>query len=622
MAYIGVSPSNGVRQKHTYTATANQTSFSGAGAEGISLSYLDSNYVDVYQNGVKLSEADYTSTTGTTVVLATGATVSDMIEIIVYDVFSVADTVSKADGGTFDGAVTLAGGVSGDTTFNNVVAIVGDLQSSTDGTSNFRAGVNAGDSIQSGGNYNVLVGDEAGQAITTGDNNVAVGFEALSTEDTHSRNTAIGHQSLKTLNAGANAQSTAVGYNSAKAVTTGIENTFIGASSGESATTPNYTVAVGKSALGAVLTGDYNTAIGYHAGLASTSATLNTLVGAFSGDALTTGTTNCALGYLTLSSETTAQRNTAMGYSALANQNFASGQQALNTAYGFFAGLDVTTGKENTLIGGNAAENLTDADYNVAIGVYALNTDTKGSKTVAIGRSALSQQNFTSATDSNNTAVGYYAGLQVTDGTSNSFVGKEAGKNVTTGSNNVFVGTSAGDGSGGASITTGNGNVMLGRNTGASAGGDAFSIVIGINANGKGSNTGFISPNDGAVYQGNNSSSWTTTSDRRLKKNITDSTVGLAEINKLQIRNFEYRTANELDADDGLASTDIIKKEGVQVGVVAQEIQAVLPNTVQEETTGVLSVDSDNLTWHLIKAVQELSAKNDALEARIKTLEG
>ena len=113
MPYIGASPSNGVRRKHTYTATANQTSFSGAGAEGISLSYLDSNYVDVYQNGVKLSEADYTSTTGTTVVLATGATVSDMIEIIVYDVFSVADTVSASDGGTFAGAVTFTGGVSG-----------------------------------------------------------------------------------------------------------------------------------------------------------------------------------------------------------------------------------------------------------------------------------------------------------------------------------------------------------------------------------------------------------------------------------------------------------------------------------------------------------------------------
>ena len=61
----------------------------------------------------------------------------------------------------------------------------GDLVSSTAGTSNFRAGVNAGDDIQSGGNYNVVIGDEAGTALTTGDNNVAIGFEALATEDAH-----------------------------------------------------------------------------------------------------------------------------------------------------------------------------------------------------------------------------------------------------------------------------------------------------------------------------------------------------------------------------------------------------------------------------------------------------
>ena len=34
------------------------------------------------------------------------------------------------------------------------------------GTSNYRAGVNAGNSIASGGNYNVTLGDEAGTAIT------------------------------------------------------------------------------------------------------------------------------------------------------------------------------------------------------------------------------------------------------------------------------------------------------------------------------------------------------------------------------------------------------------------------------------------------------------------------
>ena len=109
MAYIGVSPSNGVRRVHTYTATASQTTFSGAGAEGTSLSYKDSNFVDVYQNGVKLGDADYTATSGTSIVLGTGATASDLVVIVVFDVFSVADTVSKADGGTFDGAVTFAG---------------------------------------------------------------------------------------------------------------------------------------------------------------------------------------------------------------------------------------------------------------------------------------------------------------------------------------------------------------------------------------------------------------------------------------------------------------------------------------------------------------------------------
>ena len=109
MPYIGVSPQFGVRRKHTYTATAGQTSFSGAGSEGATLSYTDSNFVDVYQNGVKLGDADYTSTSGTAIVLVQGASVDDLVEIIVFDAFSAADTVSKADGGTFDGNITMAG---------------------------------------------------------------------------------------------------------------------------------------------------------------------------------------------------------------------------------------------------------------------------------------------------------------------------------------------------------------------------------------------------------------------------------------------------------------------------------------------------------------------------------
>ena len=110
MPYIGTSPSNGVRKKFTYTATANQTSFSGNDDNGVSLVYVDTEYLDVYQNGVKLvAVSDYASTTGTSVVLTQGASVSDIIEIIAFDVFSVADTVSASDGGNFGGDISSGG---------------------------------------------------------------------------------------------------------------------------------------------------------------------------------------------------------------------------------------------------------------------------------------------------------------------------------------------------------------------------------------------------------------------------------------------------------------------------------------------------------------------------------
>ena len=56
-------------------------------------------------------------------------------------------------------------------------------------------------------------------------------------------------------------------------------------------------------------------------------------------------------------------------------------------------------------------------------------------------------------------------------------------------------------------------------------------------------------------------------------------------------------------------------------GVIAQELQEVLPNCVKTESTGVMSVDSSNLTWHMINAIKDLKALNDTLTARIVALE-
>ena len=140
-------------------------------------------------------------------------------------------------------------------------------------------------------------------------------------------------------------------------------------------------------------------------------------------------------------------------------------------------------------------------------------------------------------------------------------------------------------------------------------------VVVGSNGMvGKGASTAFISGGNGPVYAGNNSANFATTSDRRIKKNIEDNNTGLDAINQVRIRNFEYRTADEIDE---LPSHAAIDKQGVQLGVIAQEIQEILPDVVREETTGCLSVDPENMTWYLINAVKELSAKVAKLESRL-----
>jgi len=101
MPYIGRSSDFGVRSRFQYQATAGQTSFSGSDANSLVLSYNDSLYMDVYQNGVLLVPGtDYTATTGTTVVLVTGASTNDIVEMVVYDVFSVNNSYTKTESDT------------------------------------------------------------------------------------------------------------------------------------------------------------------------------------------------------------------------------------------------------------------------------------------------------------------------------------------------------------------------------------------------------------------------------------------------------------------------------------------------------------------------------------------
>jgi len=112
-------------------------------------------------------------------------------------------------------------------------------------------------------------------------------------------------------------------------------------------------------------------------------------------------------------------------------------------------------------------------------------------------------------------------------------------------------------------------------------------------------------------------------SDERLKKNITDIADGqLAKINALKVRTFEWKNTDTMYA-------------GTQEGFIAQEVESVIPEAVKEEAMApdphdetrdfegdVKLLKHEVINARLIKAVQELSAKLEAAEARITTLEG
>ena len=114
MAYIGKSPTGtGVRSRYYFTASGGETSLSGASDSGATLSFTDGNYVDVSLNGVALvAGTDYNTTTANTIGGLTALSASDIVEILVYDIFTVADTVPASSGGTFTGGVTASGGLN------------------------------------------------------------------------------------------------------------------------------------------------------------------------------------------------------------------------------------------------------------------------------------------------------------------------------------------------------------------------------------------------------------------------------------------------------------------------------------------------------------------------------
>jgi hypothetical protein len=419
------------------------------------------------------------------------------------------------------------------------------------GTQNVAIGNRAGESLTTGGS-NVFVGHVAGQVLTTGSNSVGVGRLALASATTAGENTAVGQNAMLYYNTSNN---TAVGHQALQGSSTVANNT-----------------------------GFNLTAVGYRALLNNTSGTENVAVGHQTLNQTTTGAANTAVGTNCLYYNTTGGNNTAVGLQALLNNTTASSNVAVGTnSLRYFDTSNNTAVGHQALQGSSTVANNTGA-YNTAVGVAALQSTTSGNENSAVGYGAL----LSNTTGAYGTALGLYA-LRLN----------------TTGSYNVAVGHSAGD-----VITTGGRNTIVGYGSDPSANNGTDQTVIGESLTGKGNDTAFIGGTNGA-YNEKNVTTWETTSDARIKKNIVSNTSGLDIINQIQVRNFEYRAPDEIT---DLPVSAAIQQPGVQLGVIAQELQAVLPGCVTENSTGVLSVSTDPLVWYLINAVKELAAEVKALK--------
>jgi hypothetical protein len=302
------------------------------------------------------------------------------------------------------------------------------------------------------------------------------------------------------------------------------------------------------------------------------------------------------------------QTNTADGYEAL-NSNTGT----YNSAFGSFSLYSNTTGNDNAALGGAALYFNTTGSDNTASGVNALDANATGNNNTASGMSAL-YNNITGsdntasgveALDSSNSccnvADGYGALSWVTTGQANTGVGYVAGRtsdnSYITGRNNTFLGTGT---------TLGTGTLINASALGANAEVDASNSLVLGSVNGVNGQTVTIKVGIGTTKPDNNltvngtadkpgGGSWGTYSDGRLKILDGNFTSGLDQIQRIHPVRYRYKEGNAMGISD----------QDEHVGVVAQEVQKVIPEAVTENNKGYLLVNNDPIIWTMLNAIKE-----------------
>ena len=165
---------------YQYTATGGQTTFSGSDDNAATLTYTVNNILVTLNGSLLFNGTDYTATNGTSIVLSSGATASDVLQITAFASFTTADMVPASTGGTFAGNVAMTGDLTVDTntlyvdSTNNRVGIGTSLPNSplevSNGTENHRVALGTGEVYLMARNASSYITQEyiANQHVFTG----------------------------------------------------------------------------------------------------------------------------------------------------------------------------------------------------------------------------------------------------------------------------------------------------------------------------------------------------------------------------------------------------------------------------------------------------------------------
>lgn len=420
----------------------------------------------------------------------------------------------------------------------------------------------------------------------TGNAGTSASTNFLGTSDFISLVIRTNNQRAGFIDADSTKRNNSIGNRAMSATITGISNNAFGSFALRNLTSGIANIAIGDSSAYNIQGGSTNISIGKNALFTANASTGNIAIGSNTLQN-TVSSENIAIGNNAAQGNNVGSNIVAIGANALqANQTTATHLAIGNNSLKLLTG-----GLENVAIGYNTGTSLTTGQYNVLVGNYALGTTTNSNNNTIVGHNAALA--YTGTGNNNNTFVGYETALTQTSGSGNTFIGYAI--DVAPVSSSFSNSTGLGQG---VQITASN-QVRVGNSSVNSIGGQV---------------------------------GWTTFSDERIKKNISEDVPGLSFITLLRpvTYNYDYEKLMQLQTGKNitLVSSDNPNSGNRFSGFLAQQVETAA-KSVNYNFSGIDKPANEHTPYGiryaemvvpLVKAVQELKIIIDKQQQEIEAL--